>query len=59
LGPEDLLEAGTEVTTQEAGEMEEETLFVDDMTTATDSSGWCRAEEDELDDRAQILMGLP
>lgn len=45
-------EAGTEVATQGAGEMEEETLFVDDMPTAADGGRGRRAEEHELDDRA-------
>ncbi|PVH70526.1 hypothetical protein DL98DRAFT_540759 [Cadophora sp. DSE1049] len=45
-------EAGTEFATQGAGEMEEKTLFVDDMPTAADGSGRRRAGEDELDDRA-------
>jgi hypothetical protein len=40
-----------EVATQEEGEMEEGTLFVDDMPTAADGSGRRRAGEDELDDR--------
>ncbi|KAF8540205.1 hypothetical protein BDD12DRAFT_804699 [Trichophaea hybrida] len=51
-GPAAEAEAETGFATQGAGEMEEETLFVDEMPTAADGSGRRRAEEGELDDRA-------
>ena len=50
-GPTAEAEAETEFATQRAGEIEGETLFVDEMPTAADGSSRRRAEEGELDDR--------